>query len=113
MKIEAMKRLLDASQALDAIERFTTDINLDSYLENELLQAAVERKFEILGEALKKACETEPSLADTIPDLRAIISMRNRIIHAYDAVDQLILWDAIHEDTTQLKQSLDGLISEE
>jgi len=112
MNHQAIKRLADAAQAIDAIERFTADIDLDSYLENELLQAAVERKFEILGEALKKACETEPSLADTIPDLRAIISMRNRIIHAYDAVDQRILWDAIHEDMTQLKQGLDALISE-
>jgi len=112
MRGQAIKRLLDAAQAIDAIERFTIGETFETYLNSELLQAAVERKFEILGEALKKACEEDPSLSDTIPDLRAVISMRNRIIHAYDAVDQWILWDAIHEDITQLKQHLDALIAE-
>lgn len=110
MNHRAIKRLVDAIQSIEAIERFTADIDLEAYLENELLQAAIERKFEVLGEALKKACEEEPNLLGAIPDLRAIISMRNRIIHAYDIVDHHILWDAIHHDTTQLKRELDALI---
>ena len=112
MKRQAIKRLLDAAQAIDAIERFTRGKTLETYLNSELLQAAVERKFDILGEALKKACEEEHSLTETIPDLRAVISMRNRIIHAYDAVDQFILSDAVHEDVTQLKQDHDALVPE-
>ena len=54
MKPEALKRLLDALLAAEAIQRFTSGVDLDDYLNNEILQAAVERKFEILGEALKK-----------------------------------------------------------
>jgi uncharacterized protein with HEPN domain len=58
-------------------------------------QAALERKFEILGEALNRAEQSDPELADHLPELRRIIGMRNRIIHGYDAVDEEILWDAV------------------
>ena len=55
MELESRKRLMDALEAIRALERFTADVDLDSYLMNEVLQSAVERKFEIIGEALKKA----------------------------------------------------------
>jgi uncharacterized protein with HEPN domain len=58
-------------------------------------QAALERKFEILGEALNRAEQFDPELGDRLPELRRIIGMRNRIIHGYDAVDEEILWDAV------------------
>ena len=110
MKPQALKRLIDALQAIEAIERFTAGLDLDSYLNNELLQAAVERKLEILGKALKKASEAEANLTDAIPDLRAIISTRNRIIHVYDEVDQLILWDAISNDLDQLEKDIKTIL---
>jgi uncharacterized protein with HEPN domain len=66
----------------------------------------VERKFEIIGEALKLAHEADPSVLTIIPDLRRIVGTRNRIIHVYEAVDQLILWDAIQNDLAGLRSSL-------
>ena len=105
-----MKCLLDALRAIEAIQRFTSDVVLDHYLSNEILQAAIERKFEILGETLKQATDQNPDLARSIPDLRAIIGTRNRIIHSYDAVDQLILWDAVSHDLYPLKASLEAII---
>ena len=47
MQREALKRLLDPYEAIAAIERFTDNCSLDAYLDNELIQSAVERKFEI------------------------------------------------------------------
>jgi uncharacterized protein with HEPN domain len=52
MRREALKRLHDAFEAIEAIQRFIENCTLDHYLENELIQSAVERKFEIIGEAL-------------------------------------------------------------
>ena len=52
MRREALKRLHDALEAIEAIQRFIENCTLDHYLENELIQSAVERKFEIIGEAL-------------------------------------------------------------
>jgi uncharacterized protein with HEPN domain len=66
----------------------------------------VERKFEIIGEALNRAQEADTSVLDVIPDLRRIVGTRNRIIHVYETVDQLILWDAIQNDLPGLKSSL-------
>jgi uncharacterized protein with HEPN domain len=106
MRREALKRLLDAFEAIEAIERFIENCSLDHYLENELVQSAVERKFEIIGEALKRALEADPSVLTIIPDLRRIVGTRNRIIHVYEAVDQLILWDSINNDLPGLKSSL-------
>ena len=73
MDSKVLKYLLDALQAIEAIQRFTSGVVLDHYLSNEILQAAIERKFEILGEALKQAADQNPDLARSIPDLRAII----------------------------------------
>ena len=106
MRTKALKRLFDAFTAIESIEHFIANCTLDHYLENELIQSAVERKFEIIGEALKRASEDDPSVLNAIPDLRRIVGTRNRIIHAYDAVDQLILWDAIHNDLPSLRNSL-------
>jgi uncharacterized protein with HEPN domain len=106
MRREALKRLLDALEAIEAIERFIENCTLDHYLDNELIQSAVERKFEIIGEALKRALEADPSVLAIIPDLRRIVSTRNRIIHVYEAVDQLILWDSIQNDLPGLRSSL-------
>jgi uncharacterized protein with HEPN domain len=106
MRREALKRLHDALEAIEAIERFIENCTLDRYLDTELIQSAVERKFEIIGEALKRAQEADTSVLDVIPDLRRIVGTRNRIIHVYETVDQLILWDAIQNDLPGLKASL-------
>lgn len=106
MQTEALKRLFDAFTAIESIERFIANSTLDQYLDNELIQSAVERKFEIIGEALKRASEADPNLLNAIPDLRRIVGTRNRIIHVYEAVDQLILWDAIHNDLPSLRNCL-------
>ena len=106
MRREALKRLHDAQEAIEAIQRFIEDCTLDHYLDNELIQSAVERKFEIIGEALNRAQDADRSVLDFIPDLRLIVGTRNRIIHVYDTVDQLVLWDAIQNDLPGLKDSL-------
>lgn len=112
MALEARKRLVDALEAIRALERFTDDVDLNSYLTNEVLQSAVERKFEIIGEALKKAAAAKPELQSQIPELSAVISTCNRIIHEYDAVDQLILWDTVKNDLTDLKVALERNLSD-
>lgn len=70
MRREALKRLHDAFEALEAIERFIENCTLDHYLANALIQSAVERKSDIIGEALKRTLK-------------------------YEAVDQLILWNSL------------------
>jgi len=69
--------LLDIEQACSAIVEFTAGKTLAVYLADAMLRSAVERKFEIIGEALNRALALEPSLAARVTDTRSIIAFRN------------------------------------
>ncbi len=60
--------LWDIQDAADAIARFTSSLDSSGYAENEIVRAAVERKFEIIGEALSQLAKRDPALARRIPD---------------------------------------------
>jgi uncharacterized protein with HEPN domain len=92
MKRSTAKRLHDAIQAIEAIERFTQDMDHEAYASNEMAMAAVERKFEIISEALKNAAAEDDSVQASITVLPQVIGLRNRIAHDYDRIDQEILW---------------------
>ncbi len=110
MNVETKRRLLDALEACRAIRQFTTGVEYKSFLLDEMLQAAIERKFEILGEALNRAEESDPELAERMPELRRIVGMRNRIIHGYDAVDEEIVWDAVQFKVPILSEQISALL---
>lgn len=107
---EALKRLLDALQAIQAVEAFTAGKTLEAFLDDDLLQAGVERKFEVIGEALKCAHAADPDVLELVPELPRIVSTRNRIIHVYEGVDHVILWDAIQNELPSLKIRLQSAL---
>ena len=84
--------ILDAS---DAVAAFTEGRTMKQYRTDLMLRSAVERQFEIVGEALSQACALEPGLVDEVADARAIIGLRNHVIHGYADVDDDIVWGAI------------------
>lgn len=86
MDRDARSFLWDIQDAANAIVRFTTGLNVEAFAENEVVHAAVERKFEIIGEALNQLSKLDPILVRRIPDFRDIISFRNLLIHGYAAV---------------------------
>jgi len=92
MKRSTAKRLHDAIQAIEAIERFTQGMDYEDYASSEMAMAAVERKFEIISEALKNAAAEDASIQASITVLPKIIGLRNRIAHDYDRIDQEVLW---------------------
>jgi uncharacterized protein with HEPN domain len=112
MNDETKRRLLDALEACRAIQKFSAGTDYASFLGDELLRAALERKFEILGEALNRAEQSDPELAERLPELRRIIGMRNRIIHGYDVVDEEILWDAVEFKAPILSDQISALLRE-
>ena len=60
-----------------------------------MLRAAVERQFEIIGEALNRLFRLEHDLADRITDGRRIIAFRNILVHAYAQIDNRVVWGVI------------------
>jgi len=65
---------------------------------------AVERDLEIMGEAIKKLIEIEPQIK--LSSVRNSIGLRNRISHAYDSIENEMLWGIINRDVPKLKQEL-------
>jgi len=107
------KRLLDALLACRAIARCTAALDFAAYEQDELIRDAVERRFAIIGEALNRATADDPTLAPALPDVRRIVALRNRVVHAYDAVDDEIIWNIITRRLPALRASLETLLAED
>ncbi|MBO1741868.1 DUF86 domain-containing protein [Leifsonia sp. TF02-11] len=82
------------------------------YLGDWVLQAAVERQLEILGEALKNLRSADAETAARIPNVHAIIATRNILVHAYARVDQRRVWEILTDDLPELIPVLEGLLAE-
>lgn len=112
MKPESRALLWHARQACAAILRFTRGIALEGYLADELVRSAVERQFEIAGEALSQLAKADPATAARIADHRQVIAFRNVLIHGYAVIEDRRVWAAVSERVPPLEQSLDDLLSE-
>lgn len=99
---QAATFLWDARRAAERITRFTAGRSFDDYLDDDMLRAAVERQFEIIGEALAGLQRVDAAAAAQVPDLRQIISFRNVLIHGYATVNDRIVWDAVQDDLPRL-----------
>jgi uncharacterized protein with HEPN domain len=112
MRLESKKLLEDIRQACALICRFTADRTLDGYRDEVMLKSAVERQFEIIGEALRRLGTLDKATASRIGEHRQIIAFRNILIHGYDVVDDAVVWDVIQEDLPTLKSQVESLLEE-
>lgn len=103
--------LWEAKTAAAAIASFAVNRTFEDYKADLLLRSAVERQFEIVGEALNQLSRVAPELAAQIPDHARIIAFRNILIHGYAIVDDEIVWRAIHENLPALRAKVDSLLS--
>ena len=110
MTLQLQKYLTDAHMATTAISKFLEEMTQEDLMNNLLLRSAVERQFEILGEALNLASREKEDLELEIPDLPRIIGLRNLIIHGYDSVDIKVLWRISQINVPPLSQRLVELL---
>ncbi len=102
--------LWDIEQAGADIERFTAGMERDTWLKDRKTQAAVERKFEIIGEALNRLEAGNPEEAAQIPDLRRIIGFRNVLAHGYDIVVPEDVWEYVQDDLPALRRIVQTML---
>ena len=111
MPHDPRKSLEDMRRAAVFLLRITAGRTLDDYRADEVLRSAVERKFEILGEALNRLQKSDPALANQIPEHRQIISFRNVLIHGYDTIDEAVVWKIVQQDLPTLKQQVESMLT--
>lgn len=104
--------LWDAREAATKAASVAQGHEQAEYLGDWVLQAAVERQLEILGEALKNLRSADAETAARIPNVHAIIATRNILVHAYAQVDQRRVWEILTDDLPDLIPLLEGLLAE-
>ena len=105
MTEKSQKYLSDIIHSIELIEDFTKSIKTFSQYENDLkTQSAVERHLGIIGEAVNKYDLLNPD--DSLINARKIVGFRNRLIHAYDAIDPSMIWALIKQYLQPLKEEV-------
>jgi uncharacterized protein with HEPN domain len=110
MTEEEKKLLTDIEQAA-----LNIDIHLcgkrvwEEFSTNITKRRATERELEIIGEAISNLLKINPAIP--VSSARKIVNLRNRVIHAYDAVDETILWKVIIKDIPVLLQEIQQMLT--
>ena len=95
MNDETRKNLIDILQPAEEIQNFVCGMDFKAYQNNLVTKRAVERDFEIIGEALNRIKYTDNELLAKISEHHRIIGFRNILIHGYDIVDEAVVWQAV------------------
>ena len=108
-----MKRKVVASRqqglaAIDIIQRLIQDIGYDfqRYEQDVVYRSAIERQFEILGEAMYRVDGMDARLRYDLPAIGDAIGMRNMIAYNYDSVDNDVVWATILENLDPLRKAI-------
>ncbi len=111
MDDQVRKYLYDIGEAIASIFSYLGDKrDFSCYLGSKMLRRAVEREFEIIGEAMNRIDRVDPHIA--ISYKTQIISMRNRVIHGYDKIDDAIVWGAVVKYLPMLQEEIDSLMKQ-
>ena len=94
MNDDTRKNLVDILQAAEEIQDFICGMDFKEYQNNLVTKRAVERDFEIIGEALNRIKSADNKVLENISEHNRIIGFRNILIHGYDIVDEAIVWQA-------------------
>jgi len=101
--------LLDILNSIESIEEYLgEDRNFKKYESSKLLRRAVERELEIIGEAMNRILKIDSTI--DISNTRRIVDLRNFVIHAYDSVDDVIIWGILIKDLPLLKEQVQKLL---
>ena len=113
MKPEAQKYLYDIRRAVELLTEFTADKTFKEYQRDAMLRAAVERQFEIIGEATAQLARLDRELVARLGEWRRMVAFRNILIHGYADVDDRLVWDVVEAKLPNLRRNVDALLREE
>ena len=110
-----LKWLFDIKMAIDEIDSYFENEQKDffKYRKNLMLKRAVERDLEIIGEAINRIITRDKDFEAKITNAKAIIGLRNQVIHAYDNISDENIWSILINHLPKLKSEIDNLIVEQ
>ena len=108
MTDKTRKYLFDILESVESIEKYIENIDFFQYQKNKMVRRAVEREFEIIGEATNALLKNNKDIK--ITSAERIIGMRNRVIHGYDKIDDEIIWGTIKRHLPVLKKEVKELL---
>lgn len=115
MQPKSAKLLEDIRDSAAFIQEAVVGKTLADYHADRLLRRAVERSFEIVGEALNRLTKLDPETVGKIEHASQIIGFRNALVHGYDLIDEDRVWETITKDIPplidQVSQLLRGSVS--
>lgn len=85
---------------------------LRDYSSDVMVRSAVERHFEIIGEAMNRIARYDPETAERVGDYAKIIAFRNVLIHGYDLVNHEDVWNVIKNHLPDLLTKVEALLNE-
>jgi uncharacterized protein with HEPN domain len=108
-----LKWLYDIKMAIDEIDSYFNTYEKDffKYRGNIILKRAIERDLEIIGEAVNRILQRDSEFGNEITNARAIIGLRNQVIHAYDNISDENIWSLLINHLPKLKAEVDALIT--
>jgi len=112
MRRDIRSFLWDVQKAAEAIEQFVVGLDSRAYSDSDVVHSAVERKFEIIGEAFGQIAKRDPNLAARVPDFREIIAFRNILIHGCAAIEHERVWRIVQTSLPGLRAAVDALLDE-
>jgi uncharacterized protein with HEPN domain len=110
MRPESRKFLFDIQTAAKQLDEFTQGKSFTGYSADPMLRSAVERQFEIIGEALAQLAKIDQEAANRISDWRRIVDFRNVLAHGYAVVDDRLVWDILQSKLPTLEREVSALL---
>ena len=111
MNLQEKKLLADVLQAISSIDEHLEGKRIfTEYKANKTKRRAVERELEIIGEAVNKLLKINPSIE--ISYARMIVDLRNKVIHAYDNVNDTVIWNVVVNHLPILQVEVENLLGE-
>jgi uncharacterized protein with HEPN domain len=106
MQRDSRAWLWDVREAAQAIDSFVKGFDATAYGQSELVHSAVERKFEVIGEALNQLSRADAALSARVPHLPQIAAFRNQL------VDHDTVWSVVQNSLPGLRSAVDALLVE-
>ncbi len=110
MRPDAPALLWDAREAARLILMFIDGRSWQHYQADAMLRSAVERQFQIIGEALNRLSRVDDATAALIPELERIVAFRNVLVHGYAVIDDELVWQVATTRVPGLVETLDRLL---